>query len=220
MAVLMNKEESVVVVDKTGLHGLVDPAQFTKGNEAGVQVHFADGQAFVPAEMLVVQEDGTFYLPLAFAELVKHTEGNASQAGTTVILPVVEEELHVQKHQVETGVQVTKVVHETQEAFDLPLVTEEIEIKRFPVNRRIDHPVATRQEGDVIVVPVLEEVLVVQKQLLLKEEVHIITKRNETRQSGQETLRREEVIIKPSQSEKSQSMDAPSYDGAETSSKE
>jgi stress response protein YsnF len=50
---------------------------------------------------------------------------------------------------------------------------------------------------------VLEEVLVVQKQLLLKEEVHIITKRTETRQSGQETLRREEVLVEPIQGEAS-----------------
>jgi uncharacterized protein (TIGR02271 family) len=203
MVVLMNKEEPVIVVDQMGLRGLVDPAQFTKANQVGVRVRFADRQALVPVELLAAQEDGTFYLPLSLAELVKQTENEANQQGAPVVLPVTEEELHVQKRTIETGVQVTKLVHERQETFELPLISEEIEIRRLPVNRRVDQPVAIRQEGDVIVVPVLEEVLVVQKQLLLKEEVHIITKRTETRQSGQETLRREEVLVEPIQGEAS-----------------
>jgi len=37
----------------------------------------------------------------------------------------------------------------------------------------------------------------VQKQFLLKEEVHIITKRSERHQPEQVTLRREEVIVEP-----------------------
>ena len=198
----MNKE-SITVVDQAGLRGLVEPAQFTKGDPSGVQIRFADQQVLVPVEMLVAQTDGTFYLPLSLAELVKQTEQTASQADTTVVLPVIEEELRVQKRTVETGVRVTKVVQEKQESFELPLLSEEIEIKRLPVNRHVDQPVAVRQEGDVIIIPILEEVLVVQKQLLLKEEVHIIRKRTETRHSGQETLRREELLIEPIQGQAS-----------------
>jgi uncharacterized protein (TIGR02271 family) len=196
-------EESIIVVDQTGLQGLVDPSQFTKGNEAGVQVRFADRHVFVPAEMLVAQGDGTFYLPLAVGDVATQAEQAPGQADATLVVPVIEEELRVQKRQVETGVRVTKFVHEKQESFDLPLVSEEIEIRRIPINRRVDQPVAIRQEEDVVVVPVLEEVLVVQKQWLLKEEVHIITKRTETRQSGQAVLRREEVLVEPIQGQAS-----------------
>jgi stress response protein YsnF len=43
----------------------------------------------------------------------------------------------------------------------------------FAVNRVVDAPSAIRQEGDTIIVPVLEEIMVVEKRLLLKEEIHI-----------------------------------------------
>lgn len=42
----------------------------------------------------------------------------------------------------------------------------------------------TRREGDVTIVPVLEEVLVVEKRLVLREEIHV-----------RETLSREEVEL-------------------------
>lgn len=217
----MNKE-SITVVDKAGVHGLVEPAQFTKGESSGVQVRFADRQVLVPAEMLVAQNDGTFYLPLSLAELAKQTAQAASQADGTVVLPVIEEEVSVQKRRVETGVRLSKVVHEKQETFELPLISEDVEIRRVPVNRRIDQPVAIRQDGDVTIIPVLEEVLVVQKQLLLKEEVHIITKRTETRHSGQETLRREELLVEPLQGQPSpqSSSHHPRTEGVEKSSQD
>jgi uncharacterized protein (TIGR02271 family) len=202
MRVTMNKEP-IIVVDQAGLRGLVEPSQFTKSDPSGVQVRFADRQVLVPAEMLVAQTDGTFYLPLSLAELAKQTTQAASQTDGSVVVPVIEEELQVQKRTVETGVRVSKVVHEKQEPFELPLISEEIEVKRLPINRRIDQPVAMRREGDVLVIPVLEEVLVVQKQLVLKEEVHIITKRTETRHAGQETLRQEELRIEPIQGQPS-----------------
>ncbi len=52
-----------------------------------------------------------------------------------------------------------------------------------------------RQEGDTLIVPLLEEVLVVQKQLLLKEEVHISKKRTEQHHPEQVTLRSEQVSV-------------------------
>ena len=52
-----------------------------------------------------------------------------------------------------------------------------------------------RREGDVVIVPVMEEVLVVEKRLMLKEELHIridVTRREETRTVR---LRREHAEI-------------------------
>lgn len=65
---------------------------------------------------------------------------------------------------------------------DEPLFQEDVEVERIPVNRFIDGPVETRQEGDLTIVPVVEEVLTVQKRLLLKEEVHIRRRRAEVRE--------------------------------------
>jgi hypothetical protein len=60
------------------------------------------------------------------------------------------------------------------------LLEEAVNVERVPVNRFIEQPVETRQEGDVTIVPVMEEVLVVQRRLMLKEEIRI-TRRREQR---------------------------------------
>ncbi len=77
------------------------------------------------------------------------------------------------------------------------LHSEEIEVRRVPVNRDLDAPVAVRYEGETMIVPVVEEVLIVKKQLRLKEEIHIIRKQTVQRHQEEVLLRREEVIVEP-----------------------
>ena len=43
----------------------------------------------------------------------------------------------------------------------------------MPIDRQVDVAPKIRIEGDLTIVPVLEEILVVEKRLILKEEVHI-----------------------------------------------
>jgi stress response protein YsnF len=52
-----------------------------------------------------------------------------------------------------------------------------------------------RSEGNTLIIPLLEEVLVVEKRLLLKEELHLTKQRVETHQPQRVTLRREEAAI-------------------------
>lgn len=58
-----------------------------------------------------------------------------------------------------------------------PLFVEDVTVDRTPVNRLLDGPAETRQEGDVTIIPVTEEVFTVQKRLLLKEEIRITRRR-------------------------------------------
>jgi uncharacterized protein (TIGR02271 family) len=187
----MNRQDPVLVVDKAGVRGQIESSQFTDPAESGVLVRFGEREVYVPAGMLVAGSDGVFHLPVALSEL-------AEQADSPVVLPVIEEEVQVQTRKVETGgVRVTKLVHEKQETIDLPLLKEEIEVKRVAINRPVDQPMQARQEGDTLIIPLVEEVLVVQRQLVLKEEVHIITRRARTQHTQQETVRSEEVVIEP-----------------------
>ena len=98
------------------------------------------------------------------------------------IIPILEEELDVSKRTVRTGtVRVetsTTIVDEIASAL---LETSDVEVVRVPVGREIDEAPQVRTEGDTTIVPVLEEVLVVQKRLILKEELHI-TRRVTTEQ--------------------------------------
>jgi uncharacterized protein (TIGR02271 family) len=112
------------------------------------------------------------------------------------IIPIVKEVLYVQRHRVETGkVRITKVVHEHEEEVNTSRVLEEITIERVTLNRMVDTPVSMRQEGDTFIIPLLEEVVVVEKRLMVKEELRITKRRIEEPASQQVTLRREEVIV-------------------------
>jgi uncharacterized protein (TIGR02271 family) len=83
------------------------------------------------------------------------------------------------------------------ETVDEPLWREEVHVERVPVGRFVDRVPDTRSEGDLTVVPVLEEVAVVEKRLWLREELHIRRTRVETHAPTTVVLRREEVSIQP-----------------------
>jgi uncharacterized protein (TIGR02271 family) len=117
-------------------------------------------------------------------------------ADDTRVIPVIEETLDVQKLQVETGgVRIIKVVHEREEVVNVPRVREEVTVERVTLNRLVDTPVSMRQEGDTLIIPLLEEVVVMEKRLMLKEELRITKRRIEEQASQQVTLRREEVVV-------------------------
>jgi stress response protein YsnF len=77
----------------------------------------------------------------------------------------------------------------------VPLRTDRTEVTRVPVGRWVESPVPVRQEGDTTIVPVLEEVLVVEKRLMLKEEVRITRYREQRLEQQRITLRSEEVTV-------------------------
>jgi len=112
------------------------------------------------------------------------------------IIPIVEEVLDVQRHRIETGkVRITKIVHERAEEVNTPRVREEVTIERITLNRMVDAPVSMRQEGDILIIPLLEEVVVTEKRLMVKEELRITKRRIEEPTSQQVMLRREEVVV-------------------------
>ena len=110
-------------------------------------------------------------------------------------IPVIEEQVHIEKEVVETGtVHVSKKVHEEQVQVDLPLLYEVSDIRRVEVNRFVDTPPpAVRQEEQTTIIPVLREVLV--KRLLLVEEIHITKIEQQEPVQQEVTLRREEVQV-------------------------
>ncbi len=113
-----------------------------------------------------------------------------------IVIPVIAEQLDVSKEQVTTGVvRVTKQVSERTETVDEPGFREEVEVKRIPINRYVETPPEVEVEGDTTIIPVLEEVLVVEKRLLLKEEVRVTRKRKEVKSPQEVHLRSEDVKV-------------------------
>jgi len=113
-----------------------------------------------------------------------------------VVVPVLAEELEVHKRAVDTGgIRVRKVVNEREQVVDVPLEHEELSIERIPVGRFVEGPLEVRTEGDTTIVPVVEEVLVLERRWKLKEELRITRKRQTESQKQRVTLRSEEAII-------------------------
>ena len=128
-------------------------------------------------------------------ELRERVQRGAAADGKTVI-PVVAEEVRVDRRSVETGrVRLTKLVREQQEVVDQPSFSEEVVVERVPINRVVETAPQPRQEGDTVIFPVLEEVVVVERRLMLKEEVRITKRVTETRNPQEVTLRSEDVKI-------------------------
>jgi uncharacterized protein (TIGR02271 family) len=112
------------------------------------------------------------------------------------VLPVTEEQLDVGRRTVETGaVRVRKRVQEVTGQVTEPLISEFVETQRVPVGRVLQQPVGIRQEGEVTIVPVVEERLVLRKELVLVEEIRLTRRREEHNATEQVTLRRESVVI-------------------------
>jgi uncharacterized protein (TIGR02271 family) len=110
--------------------------------------------------------------------MVKQSDPNQrpvqEETGVSETIPLVEEELNLQKREVATGrVRVRTVVDVVDEFAQTSLEEETVEITRVPIDRVIDQAPAIRTENGVTIVPIVEEVLVVEKRLVLKEELHI-----------------------------------------------
>ena len=105
----------------------------------------------------------------------------------------MQEELDVRKRRVETqsGVRVSKTVDEREEVIDQPLSKEEVEVERVAMNVPVDAPSGVRYEGDTMIIPIFEEVVVVEKRLMLKEEIRVTRRREGFRAPQRVTLRRE-----------------------------
>jgi uncharacterized protein (TIGR02271 family) len=113
-------------------------------------------------------------------------------------IPVIRETLEVGKRVVETGrVRIVRRPVEERRTVDEPRVLERVAIERVPVERTVDpdHPPEVREEGDVLVIPVLEEEIVLEKRLVLREELRVSRIREETRVVEDVALRRDEVSI-------------------------
>jgi len=90
-------------------------------------------------------------------------------------IPLVEERLEVSKKEVETGrVRVRIGVEEREEKIRTELSRDDVEIRRIPRNEPVTELPGVRLEGDTTIIPVVEEEIVIEKRLILVEEIHVV----------------------------------------------
>lgn len=185
----MESPTETMVFLEDGAHGRVEGWQADPSGGVQALVKLDDGRRmWVPAAALSARPDGHYGLAI----------GRAALDASPVVVPVVAEALEVGRRVTETGtVRLRKRVHSRDEdVAGQSLTRETVRVERVAINRVVDAPVALREEGDTIIVPVHEEVLVVERRLVLREEVHIVRQRTSEPVAPQRvTLRREEVEV-------------------------
>ena len=180
------QREKLSVVDRNGTGGTLDLEAMPPDGEQSrlVLVRFREGaQAFIASDVLVERKGGGYYYPESFDEAVtaqRSSSSAQSSVQTTTdaramneqrVVPIVEEELIVEKRRVERGgVRIVKTVSERTETIDLPLMEEQTEVERVAINRIVESAPPVRYEGDVMIVPLVEEVIVTEKRLMLRED--------------------------------------------------
>jgi len=114
-----------------------------------------------------------------------------------LVVPVIEEELVAGTKRVKTGsVRVDKHVDKKIRKIEAPMLQDDVEVRRVPVNRVVKEMPTTRTRGNVVIVPVVEEELVVTKRLVLKEEIHLIRRRTNRRVVKEVEVNRERADVR------------------------
>ncbi|RZL20168.1 MAG: DUF2382 domain-containing protein [Sphingomonas sp.] len=89
-----------------------------------------------------------------------------------VRVPLVEERVQIEKVEVETDrVRVRTIVDEHSETIEQVLQTGRLDVRHIPLDQEVAEAPAPRQDGNTLIVSIVEERLV--KRLFLVEEVHI-----------------------------------------------
>ena len=122
------------------------------------------------------------------------------QAGESAIIPVIEETASIDKRVVEKGrVRVQTRTETTEQVLRETLRGDAVEVTRVPIDRVIaggEAAPTVRTENGVTIIPVLEEILVVEKRLVLKEEVHISRTTADEDVEVPVTLRQQRAVVK------------------------
>jgi stress response protein YsnF len=119
----------------------------------------------------------------------------SSSDPTAIVLPLHAEDVSVERRKVERDVrvQVHTITHDQR--VDEAVAHETVEIERVVIGRPVDAVPPVREEGDVTVVSVVEEILVVERRLVLKEEIRLRRVRTTERHRETVTLREQQAVI-------------------------
>ena len=156
----------------------------------------------VSREMIERVEPNAVYLNASRAEVpaasaaVSAAHRRLRSAEQHLRIPLVEEEVQVETRVVELGhVTVQKKVDEFLDERAISLRHQQVEVERVPVDRVIDEIIEPYLDGDVYVVPIIEEEIVITRQLRLKEELRVQRTVGNHEETVQVPFRRERVVV-------------------------
>jgi stress response protein YsnF len=112
------------------------------------------------------------------------------------ILPIHKEEVTISRRVVAGDVvRISTVTDQREQLVDEPVFQERVEIEHVEIGREIEAVPEITQNGEVTIIPVVEEVLVVQRRLVLKEELHVRRVRENSRHQETVLLREQKAVV-------------------------
>ncbi len=130
-------------------------------------------------------------------ELLRDAAGQVTTENQTIKL--LEEVLRVAKRTVEHGrVRVSVLTETEQRQVRETLRSSRVEVGHVAVGRRLEAGEAMpqpRTENDVLIIPVVEEVLVMEKRLVVVEEMHIRIVQSQEEVEQAVPLRRQRAVV-------------------------
>lgn len=106
--------------------------------------------------------------------MTKSNKPSDGSPNSEVRVPLGSEHITLHKRKrVTARVRIQTHVTEQDVPVSAELFEENVDVTRVPIDRIVDHAPAVRTEGDVTIIPVLEEVIVSEKKLRLREEIHV-----------------------------------------------
>ena len=121
-----------------------------------------------------------------------------SDTTAAAVVPVLAESVMLGKRRVDQGgYRISKHVADRVEAVEVDLVHQDVTVERRPIDRPLasDESAVPRYEGNTYVIPVVREILVTEKRLVLVEEIRITTTEQHETELQHVTLREEEVAV-------------------------
>jgi stress response protein YsnF len=119
----------------------------------------------------------------------------ASSNSAEMAIPLLVEDVSIKRRRMERTIRVHVHTDSHDQLIDEALAHEKIEIERVAIGRAIEAVPPVREEGDTTVIPVVEEVLVVERRLVLKEEIRLRRVHTTERHRETVTLRKQHAVI-------------------------
>jgi uncharacterized protein (TIGR02271 family) len=111
------------------------------------------------------------------------------------VLPLHAEEVAVSKRIRTTLVRAARTTRTRDAVVELDLHHDRVVVERVAIGRLVDAVPPVRQEGDVTIMSVVEEIVVVERRLVLKEEVHMRRVRTTERHVETAVVRQQCLIV-------------------------
>jgi hypothetical protein len=160
------RRRRAVVVDADGVVGHLRTVRVHEPDKAVAVIELERGAIVeVPFELLEHHAEGGYSLAARWRELVQKTR-------RTTVIPMVAERVVTEIREVPRQRLRRRVVSE-EKVVETPYSRERIDIERVPMNTYVERPPEPRWEGDTMILPCVEEVVVVEKRLRIREEIRI-----------------------------------------------